>query len=373
MASAAAAGSEGSPRRAGTEDGALIKCVVWDIDNTLLDGVYLEAGGQPPPADPALVGVLRELAGRGILQAVASRNPPAAADYVQRLAGLELAAAECGWDPKPDAIGRIAADLGVPPDAMAFIDDDMVERAEVAAALPAVLVLTPEDAAEAPSWPQFSPPVVTAEARRRGQLYAERRRRETAASAFGGSRAEFLRRVGTRVTIAPAGAPDVPRLHELSVRTHQLNSAGQPLAEAELAGLLSAPGQRVITVRLADDFGDDGLVGAAVMTRAAGGAGPRAAAATVPLVMMSCRALGRGALDALLAWLCRSAAEAGATWLTVPCRVTDRNVPFRLALAAAGFRADPGELTPDGRALFARRLAGDLPGLPDYVVAVDAQ
>lgn len=347
----------------------LVKCVVWDIDNTLLDGVYLESGREEPPASPVLLGVLRELAGRGILQAVASRNPPAAADYLQRLAGLAFAAVECGWDAKPDAIGRIAADLGVPPEEMAFVDDDMVERAEVAAALPGVLVLTPEDAAEAPSWPQFSPPALTAEARRRGQLYAERRRRQAAAREFGGSRAEFLRDVGTRVTIGPATAADLPRLHELSVRTHQLNSAGQPVAEAELAGLLTAPGLAVITVRLADNFGDDGLVGAAIMTGNSGRAGSAPAAATVPLVMMSCRALGRGALDALLAWLCGAAAADGAAELTVPCRVTDRNVPFRLALAAAGFRVEPGAAAPDGRALFTRSLAGDVPDLPDYVVA----
>jgi methoxymalonate biosynthesis protein len=355
----------------GAADGALVKCVVWDIDNTLLDGVFLESGGQPPPADPVLLGVLRELASRGILQAVASRNPPAAADYVQRLAGLDFAAAECSWNAKPAAIGRIAAELGVPSGAMAFVDDDMVERAEVAAALPGVLVLTPEDAAEAPGWPQFSPPVVTAEARRRGQLYADRRRRQAAAREFGGSRAEFLRQVGTRVTIAPAAVADVPRLHELSVRTHQLNSAGQPVTEAGLAGLLATPGQHVTTVRLADKFGDDGLVGAAIMTGIPAGTARESTAASVPLVMMSCRALGRGALDALLAWLCRSAAAAGAAELMVPCRVTDRNVPFRLALAAAGFRAEPGAVTPDGRALFARPLTGDLPGLPDYVVAPD--
>jgi methoxymalonate biosynthesis protein len=347
--------------------GDLIKCVVWDIDNTLLDGIYLESAGQPPPADPVLLGVLRELAGRGILQAVASRNPQAAADYVQSLAGLELAATECGWAAKPDAIGRIAADLGVPLDAMVFVDDDMVERAEVAAALPGVLVLTPEDAAEAPSWPQFSPPVVTAEARRRGRLYGERRRRQAAAREFGGSRAEFLRHAGTRVTIAAATAADIPRLHELSVRTHQLNSVGQPVAEADLAGLLTAPGQHVTTVRLADNFGDDGLVGAAILTWIAGAAG-QSATATVPLIMMSCRALGRGALDALLVWLCRSAAAAGAAELAVPCRVTDRNVPFRLALTAAGFRAAPGEMSPDGRAVFTRALAGDVPELPEFVI-----
>jgi FkbH-like protein len=143
-------------------DGALIKCVVWDIDNTLLDGVYLESGEQPPPANPVLLGVVRELAGRGILQAVASKNPPAAAGYVAQLADLDFAATECGWDAKPDALGRIAAGLGLIDAEMAFVDDDMLERAEVAAVRPGVLVLTPADAAEAASWPQFSPPVVTA-------------------------------------------------------------------------------------------------------------------------------------------------------------------------------------------------------------------
>jgi hypothetical protein len=29
---------------------AVIKCVIWDIDNTLLDGVYLESADKPPPA-----------------------------------------------------------------------------------------------------------------------------------------------------------------------------------------------------------------------------------------------------------------------------------------------------------------------------------
>lgn len=339
----------------------MIKCVVWDIDNTLLDGVYLESAGQPPPADAELSQILRELAGRGILQALASKNPPDAADYVRRVTGQEFAAAECGWGSKAEAIGRIAAELSIGADAIAFVDDDMLERAEVAAALPQVLVLTPEDAAEAPGWPQFSPPVVTAEARRRGEMYAERRRRQAAAAAFGGSRDEFLRQAGTRITIGRADPADVPRLHELSVRTHQLNSAGEPVSMTELTSLVGSPEHRVATVRLADDFGDDGLVGAAIMTVAV----PQV---TVTQVMMSCRALGRGALDALLAWLCRAARGAGATELRVPCLVTDRNVPMRLALAAAGLRAGPGAPAPDGRAIFSRSLTGELPALADYVV-----
>jgi methoxymalonate biosynthesis protein len=361
----------------------IVKCVVWDIDNTLLTGVYLESGEHPPDPDPQLLGVLRELAGRGILHALASRNPAAAAEYVQQVTGTDFAAIECGWGSKADAIGRIAAELSLALDALAFVDDDMLERAEVAASLPAVLVLTPEDAAEAPSWPQFSPPVITSEAGRRGQMYAERRRRQAAAAAFGGSRDDFLRQAGTRVTIAPAKLADLHRLHELSVRTHQLNSAGEPLREAELARMLESPEYRIATVTLTDDFGDDGLVGAAVVTGNGGSqasvapAGPppsdltAPAVQTVPLVMMSCRALGRGALDALLAWLCRSSAASGASALQVPCLVSERNVPMRLALAAAGLRAEPGSVAADGRAIFARCLTGELPGLAGWVTVED--
>ncbi len=356
----------------------MIKCVVWDLDNTLLAGTYLESDpGCRPGADPVLLGVLRELAARGIVHAIASRNPPEAAAYAARLTGTQFAAAQCGWDAKPDAISRIIADLGFGADSVAFVDDDPLERAEVAAALPAVLVLSPEDAAGAGSWPQFSPAVVTPEGRRRSEMYAQRRLRQEQAQAFAGSRAEFLRRSGTRLLIGAATAADVPRLHELSVRTHQFNSAGRQVSQQDLAELVSSAGHRVITLRLSDRFGDDGTVGGCVVQT-----GP-APAWTAPLLMMSCRAMGRGVIDALLAWLCQAAAAAGAGLVRVPCRLSERNVPLRVALAAAGFRAehtaagDAGGETAAAAsavaasavpvsAVFSRALTGSLPDLPEW-------
>jgi methoxymalonate biosynthesis protein len=343
----------------------VIKCVVWDIDNTLLTGTWLESAGSPPAPDQGLLAVARELDARGIVQAVASRNPPAAADYVAAVTGLPFAAAECGWGRKSDAIKRIMDDLGLAPDAVAFVDDDLMERAEVSAGLPGVLVLSPEDVAEAPAWPEFRPAVLTDEGRRRGEMYAQRRRRQDAARAWGGSRDDFLRGSGTRVEIAPADSADLPRLHELSVRTHQFNTAGIPARLEDLAAWLGSPGRRLVTARLRDDFGDDGLVGGAVVRAGDDGAW------TVSLLMMSCRALGRGVLDALLAALLARAAEAGAGELRIPCLVTERNVPLRLALTAAGFRAG-GPAESGAAAVFARTLGGPLPALPDWAQVTSA-
>jgi methoxymalonate biosynthesis protein len=337
----------------------MVKCVIWDLDNTLLSGVYLESAAQPPPPDPAMLAVAAELRDRGILHAIASKNPPEAAQYARRATGLEFAAAECGWDRKSAAVQRIAADLGIAPDAVAFVDDDLYERAEVSFRVPEALVLSPEDMADALGWAQFRPPAVTAEARRRAAMYAERRLRQQEARAFAGSRDEFLRYCRTEVTIADATDADAPRLHELSVRTHQFNSAGRVMAEPDLRSLIGSPAHQVISVRLADRFGDDGMVGGCAVA-----VGKRTW--TVTLLMMSCRAMGRGVIEALLAWLARSAAEGGAAVLTVPCVVSARNVPLRLALAGTGFRAEDGP--PDQpAALFCRRLSGPLPELPDWV------
>jgi len=393
-----------------------VKCVVWDVDNTLLDGVFLESGDEPPGADPAMVAVLAELSGRGILHAIASRNPPTVAEHVARETGAVFVAAECGWDAKSVAIGRIADTLGIGTDAIAFVDDDPYERAEVSFARPEVMVLAPEEMTSAPGWPEFSPAVVTAEAARRSQLYLDRQRRQAAEREFGGSREEFLRWCQTEITIGPAALADADRLAELSARTHQFNSAARALPAAEIAELIAAgevagprpaagparaeenadprpavgPGEptgagevagprpvvgparteeaadlrpapgptgageaasalaaatslvavgdsaRVLAVRLRDRFGDDGLVGTCVTE-----AGPDGW--TVTLLAMSCRAMGRGVIDALLAWLIEAAARAGVRELAIPAILTPRNVPLRLALAAAGFRASEAE------------------------------
>ncbi|HET9896020.1 MAG TPA: hypothetical protein VFQ44_13920 [Streptosporangiaceae bacterium] len=353
-----------------------VKCVVWDLDNTLFQGIYLESANGGLKADRQLANALGELSGRGVLHAIASKNPPEAAEYATRLLGRDFAAVRCGWGRKPAAIGEIMTELGLVAGEVAFVDDDAMERAEVSFALPDVLVLEPRDVARALSWPVFSPPVVTDEGRRRGELYQQRRIRQDEARAFGGSPEDFLRCCGTRVRIAPAGAGDAARLHELSVRTHQFNSSGAVVGADEFAAMIkpgrhgaqvSQAGRQVIAVRLSDKFGDDGMVGGLIIAGKRGGSEPEW---EVPLLMMSCRAIGRGVIDALLTWVCLAARHAGAGQVAVPCVINERNVPLRIALTGAGFRA--GGTGPDRIARYARRLDQPLPGLPDWVTAEGA-
>jgi hypothetical protein len=92
---------------------------------------------------------------------------------------------------------------------------------------------------------------------------------------------------------------------------------------------------------------------------------------TVRLLVMSCRAMGRGVIGGLLAWLTRSAARAGAREIAVPCVLNERNVPLRVALTGAGFRADAGSgpAAPATGAVFHRGTAAALPELPSWLRA----
>ena len=346
-----------------------VKCVVWDIDNTLLTGIYLESGDEPPGADPVLAAVLAELGARGILHALASKNPPEAAAHTARVTGWRFAAAECGWGNKSDALTRIAATLGIAVDALAFVDDDPYERAEVGSALPGVLVLSPEEAAEA-AWLAGVQPAGD----HRGGTPPRRDVRRTPAAPGGragvrrdpggvpgiGRHAGDHRRRHRRRRAPPGGARGQDTAVQLGRRAapgHRRGAAGRGHDPGLVPGLLSAPDCDVVTVRLRDAFGDDGMVGGCVITRDAG-------TWTVPLLMMSCRAMGRGVIDALLAWLTRQAARAGASRLRIPCVPDGRNVPLRLALAAAGFRV-PGPPP----AAYQRDLGTPPPALPGWVTA----
>lgn len=335
----------------------LVKCVVWDLDRTLLPGVVLERGGDGPfELLPGVREVLEELASRGILNSIASRNPPSLAEPVLAALPVPFVAPQFGWGSKADSLKRIADELNIDVASLAFVDDDPYERAAVSFALPRVTVLAPEDVRGALDWPELRPASVTPEGARRAEAYRNAARRNEAFQSFGRDRAAFHRYCETTVGLWAARASDVPRLHELSERTTQFNSAGAGMPEAALLTRVGSPAaHRVMCARLQDRFGDDGLVGSAVVARGAG-------EWTVELLMMSCRAMGRGVIETLLAELARLAALDGATELRIPLKVNDRNVPLRLAMVSAGFRADNGTVP-----IFARSLTGPQPAPPEWI------
>jgi FkbH-like protein len=307
----------------------LVKCLVWDLDDTLWHGTVLE-GDTPRPA-PGAVATLKALDARGILHAVASRGDHDTA--VAHLTGLGLdelfTVVEIGWGTKSEAVRRIAGTLGIGLDTIAFIDNDAVERAEVAAALPVVRCHPAEHAPLLPGLPDYRPPYVTGESRVRRRLYRSEARRRQAQENHTGPPQEFLASLGLVLTVRPATADDLDRAHELTVRTHQLNTTGRTYGMAELRDLCTSERHQVLVASLDDRFGSYGTVGLALSEL-------DERTSLLRLLLLSCRVINRGIGPALIGHLVREALASGRRPLAefVP---TDVNRVMLVNLRFSGF------------------------------------
>jgi FkbH-like protein len=281
-----------------------VKCLIWDLDDTLWDGVVLE-GDRPRPFGAA-VSTLRTLDQRGILHAVASRGDRAtAAGYLAEY-GLDgfFCLLDIGWGAKSKAICRIAAELNIGLEAVAFADNDAAERAEVTTALPMVRCYSAEQVGELASLPEFQPQYVTNESRERRHLYFTERRRATAEREMAGSPQQFLASLDLAMTLHRATEDDLARAAELTVRTHQLNTTGRVFGMDRLRELCASNRHDVLVASLVDRFGSYGTIGLAVISNTG-------TDAVLELLLMSCRVMSRGVGSALLGHIVREAIARG--------------------------------------------------------------
>jgi methoxymalonate biosynthesis protein len=309
-----------------------VKCLVWDLDQTLWHGVLLE-DGDVRLADEVREVVL-ELDRRGVLQSVASRNDHEHA--WERLEALGMAdyfvLPQIGWGRKSDAVRSIADQLGFAHRTIAFIDDQPTERAEVAHHLPDVRCYPAEDAVKLTSLVEFTPATVTEDSRRRRTMYQAGFRRTAERTEFTGPDEEFLRTLDLRMGVRRAGEDDLVRVEELTLRTSQMNATGVHYSESDLRALLDDPDHEVLVVTLDDRFGPHGAVGIVLLAK-------HASTWHVKLLATSCRVVSFGAGAVLLRWLTDQAAFAGAH-LTADFRPTDRNRMMEVAYRFAGFTDD---------------------------------
>ena len=312
-----------------------VKCLVWDLDQTLWQGVLLE--DDDVSVTDEIRAIVAELDARGVLQSVVSRN-----DHDHAWARLEkLGLAEyfvlprIGWGRKSDAVRDIAAALGFAHDAIAFIDDQPVERAEVNHHLPDVRCYPAEAAASLTGLPEFTPATVTADARQRRLMYQAGFRRESERTDFTGPDQDFLRSLNMVLRIERAGEAELARVEELTQRTSQMNATGVHYSAGDLRARLADPRHEVLVTTLTDRFGPHGAVGVVLLEK-----GTRAW--RLRLLATSCRVVSFGVGAAILRWLTDQAAGAG-VHLIADFRRTERNRMMDVAYRFAGFSDDACE------------------------------
>ena len=281
-----------------------IKCVVWDLDNTIWNGVLVESTEVELREQIPLV--LRTLDERGIVQSIASRNDRDNALAKLKEFGIDeyFLCPRIDWGSKADSIGAIVKTLNIGMDAVAFIDDSAFERDEVRFVFPEVLCIDALEVDDLLGRPEFSPLHVTAEARQRRCMYRSEFARQEEERTFPGSKEDFLRTLGMVLTIRPVVSGDLQRCQELTERTHQLNSTGHVYSVADLEALLDSPMHQVLVASLEDRYGSYGQSGLAVVEQ-------ETEFWTLKLLLVSCRVISRGVGTILLNQLIRDAGANG--------------------------------------------------------------
>lgn len=308
----------------------VIKCVVWDLDDTLWDGVLSE--DKDVRLRPAAASVVRALDGRGVLQSIASKNDhdPAAAELARLGLYEYFLYPEVHWGSKADSVERIAKKLNIGLDAVAFIDDQPFERDAVSFAHPSVLCVDASEAGLVLDRPEFMPRFITEDSKNRRQMYMADIVRASAEERFEGPKEEFLATLGMRLSLSPAREEDLQRAEELTVRTNQLNSTGRTYSYDELNELRRSTTHALWIASLDDRYGSYGKIGLILVEQ-------RGSLWTLRLFLMSCRVMSRGVGAVLLNHVMDRAKQAGARLLAefIP---NDRNRMMFVTYKFAGFR-----------------------------------
>jgi len=170
---------------------------------------------------------------------------------------------------------------------------------------------------------------VTAEDASRHQLYNEEKQRERLREQIG-SAEEWLRSLGTELTVEESGDADRVRVVQLMNKTNQMNLSTRRVSEPELRTWLQPSNRKLWAFRVKDRFGDSGLTGILSLEI-------EDDIAQVTDFVLSCRVMGRNVERAMVAFAASYCKGLGLTELRADYLPTAKNKPCLKFWMSSGF------------------------------------
>jgi FkbH-like protein len=307
-----------------------IKCVVWDLDNTLWKGVLLEDDRVYLKSN--VIDIIKTLDNRGILQSIASKNERTKAIAKLTELGLQefFLYPQINWNSKASSIKKIAESINIGIDAIAFIDDRLFELEEVKFSHPEVLCIDAASLNQLLDMSQMNPRFITEDSKKRRLMYLSDIDRDRAESEFVGPQQEFLATLNMHFTISSAQEEDLQRAEELTVRTNQLNTTGYTYSYEELNQFRQSDKHKLLIASLEDKYGTYGKIGLALVEC-------QESLWTIKLLLMSCRVMSRGVGTVMLNYIIKLAKENDVR-LCAEFVANNRNRMMHIAYKFAGFK-----------------------------------
>ena len=294
-----------------------------------MEGIKIAQGDACGEAHLAVQRLALDLRQRGIVLAVSSKNTDAVArepfeKHPEMLLKLEhIAVFQANWNDKATNIQAIAEELSLGLEAMVFLDDNPVERGLVRRLLPQVAV--PELPEEPSGYARtlaaagyFEAVTFANEDLKRAGYYLDNARRAQLQTKVGGLDA-YLASLDMTITFQPFDAVGRARIVQLINKSNQYNLTTRRYTDPEILDAENDPEVFTLQVRLADIFGDNGMISVVICRPSAAGVWD------IDTWLMSCRVLGRKVEHMVLREILEHARAAGIGKLCGIYKATERN------------------------------------------------
>ena len=241
-----------------------VKLVVWDLDNTLWDGILIEHNENVPlELKENVIDTIKALDERGIVQSISSKNDYEPAMAMLKKLGIDeyFLYPQINWNPKSDSLMNIVNNLNINIDTVAFIDDSDFERAQVSSVLPQVRVYKETDIANLLKEEPFDV-MITTESKNRRAMYKAEEKRNQIKSSYSTNIEDFIKQCQLKINIfTPTTDEELLRCYELVLRTNQLNMSGIKYTREEFEIVVNQNNAKTFAFSCKDMFGKYGIVG----------------------------------------------------------------------------------------------------------------
>ena len=253
------------------------KGLVLDLDNTLWGGVIGDDGAdniEIGPEEPEgrvyteFQNYIKEQRKLGVILNIDSKN-----DEENALSGLahpdsvlkkeDFIVIKANWEPKDKNFREIASALDLTPESLVFIDDNPAERNIVEQQIPGVVA---PELGEVYQYINnidrggyFEVTSLTADDKKRNDMYRENAMRKQQQAAFD-DYGDYLRSLEMKAVIAPFEPVYMSRIAQLTNKSNQFNLTTRRYTQAEIEALSSDGNYITLYGKLADKFGDNGVV-----------------------------------------------------------------------------------------------------------------
>jgi FkbH-like protein len=330
--------------------GRLKKAVIFDCDNTLWKGVLGEDGEDGiDMAVSSKIGLCYNkvqqmavwLSHQGVIIGLCSKNNPADVDHVigthndMCLRDDNIVIKRINWQDKASNLRSIASGLNIGLDSLIFIDDSPFEINLIKEQVPEVFTFqVPSNIIEYPDAFRrmidryFLLNGSQADMSRTKQ-YKEQVLRDEEKDKFTDIES-YLKSLDLQILIKEDDATSISRIAQLTQKTNQFNLTTKRYTEQQIKDFIDSSSNAVLSVSVADKFGDSGLTGVLIYSMTA-------ETASIDTFLLSCRVMGRNIEKSIMDYFVHRLQSRGIKILLASYIPTKKNLPVAELYESLGF------------------------------------